>query len=355
MWTGLQTQSSAGPPSSVQTQPRNEHVDWVCKPSPALGLEILLKKIYKKVFTMNNILNSYYRGIFQQLQSEVNFINSIFTHQGIKGEGNEIILRDLIKKFIPKKYGVGTGIVVDKNGKQSKQIDIIIYDQDHYPSILSLASVHLFPVDIVYAVIEVKTSLDSKSADQAIKNIASVRSLEIVRGKYIKPDSSQDGSLALKQYSSNHPRGIIFSYKSSAESFETFHNWFMFKDGSSQYTHPSIITSLDQGIVYSLNPDLSEGSKMIGNILPLNDGCDQAIQMKEKNSEYYEKDGIKYPIIKSTTHNCYYPVDQSRILLMFLLLLSDKILGTKSINPSVNFFDNYFSSFRSNLLRIELD
>lgn len=55
---------------------------------------------------MSNILETYYRGITQQLRAEVDFINPIFKHQGVKGGGNEAILRDLLKKFIPKRYGI---------------------------------------------------------------------------------------------------------------------------------------------------------------------------------------------------------------------------------------------------------
>jgi len=57
------------------------------------------------------------------------YVNSIFIHQGVKGEGNEHVLRELIKKFIPKRYGVGTGEVIDRNGKQSRQCDIVTYDK----------------------------------------------------------------------------------------------------------------------------------------------------------------------------------------------------------------------------------
>ena len=73
------------------------------------------------------ILTQYYQGIYGQIQSELEFINELFTHNGLKGEGNESIIRELIKKFIPNKYGVGTGIVIDKDGNHSKQCDIIIY------------------------------------------------------------------------------------------------------------------------------------------------------------------------------------------------------------------------------------
>lgn len=120
---------------------------------------------------MSTILKQYYQGITQQLRSEVDFINSLFEHQGLKGEGNEAVLRELLIKFIPKRYGVGTGVVIDQYGKPSRQIDIIIYDTFLYPSLLSLTSVHLFPVDLVYATIEVKTTLTSQTAKEAINNI----------------------------------------------------------------------------------------------------------------------------------------------------------------------------------------
>src|SRR2546421_11142416 len=100
---------------------------------------------------MPGIISNYYQGILQQVRSEVDLINSLFKHQGIKGEGNETILRDLLRQFIPQKYGVGTGVIIDHNGNSSNQIDIIIYDAFLYPSLLSLTTVHLFPVDIVYA------------------------------------------------------------------------------------------------------------------------------------------------------------------------------------------------------------
>ncbi len=51
---------------------------------------------------MNNILDAYYNGIMLQLQSEVKFINSLFNHQGLKGLGNETIIKDLLIKFTLK-------------------------------------------------------------------------------------------------------------------------------------------------------------------------------------------------------------------------------------------------------------
>jgi hypothetical protein len=130
------------------------------------------------------ILENYYKGIYDIVQTEVNSINSLFLHQGVKGEGNENVLRDLLIKFLPKRFGIDTGIIIDKDGNPSKQIDIIIYDNYNNPRILGLTSVKMFPVDIVYAVIEVKTQLTKQQSVKAIENIKSVRKLNIIKETY---------------------------------------------------------------------------------------------------------------------------------------------------------------------------
>ena len=50
----------------------------------------------------SEILSKYYEGILSQLHGEVDFVNEIFQHQGLKGEGNESAIRNLLTKFIPK-------------------------------------------------------------------------------------------------------------------------------------------------------------------------------------------------------------------------------------------------------------
>jgi hypothetical protein len=75
---------------------------------------------------MNDVLEKYYQGITQQIRAEVDFINSLFKHQGLKGEGNETVLRDLLVRFIPKRFAIGSGVVIDRQGIPSRQCDIII-------------------------------------------------------------------------------------------------------------------------------------------------------------------------------------------------------------------------------------
>ena len=74
-----------------------------------------------------------------------------------RGEANEVLLTDLLIKFLPKKYSVVMGIVVDRNGRPSRQVDINVYDSHFHPDLFSQISTVLYPVDVVYMTIELKS------------------------------------------------------------------------------------------------------------------------------------------------------------------------------------------------------
>nr|WP_315897428.1 DUF6602 domain-containing protein [Candidatus Nitrosocosmicus arcticus] len=126
-------------------------------------------------------------------------------------------MKNLLIKFLPKKYSIGSGIIFDKEGNFSRQMDIIIYDSFHQPEILSHSSQFLFPVDIVYCVIEVKTILNAKFFKEAIDNIVSVKKLNFIR--YEKEEEVNYNSKPIS------PLGIIFAYKSTTNDYRTFLRW----------------------------------------------------------------------------------------------------------------------------------
>lgn len=83
---------------------------------------------------------------------------------GKEGEYKEIILRRMFKKIIPKKYSIGTGFVVFKNGdkiESSTQIDILVWDSQNHSQLLGddIADFYIVKPESVRAIIEVKTTL----------------------------------------------------------------------------------------------------------------------------------------------------------------------------------------------------
>jgi hypothetical protein len=121
----------------------------------------------------------------------------------------------------------------------------VIYDTLMYPSLLSLASVHLFPVDIVYATIEVKTTLDAKEVKGALANIASVKSLSIIEEQFTEVVFN-NGMLQTATYLPQSPLGFVFAYTSDVQNFATFKNWFVPTDDSKTPMYPTSVAYLDQ-------------------------------------------------------------------------------------------------------------
>ncbi len=89
-------------------------------------------------------------------------------HQGEKGGIRERRVTDFLSSILPKKYGIGTGHIIDSQREPviSYQMDIVIYDAvngivlpvDDYYS--------LFPCECVYAAIEVKSELNASDGEK---------------------------------------------------------------------------------------------------------------------------------------------------------------------------------------------
>ena len=293
--------------------------------------------------SMTDIILQYYQGIVQNLRSEVDEINNLLHHQGVKGEGNETALRDLLTKFIPKRFGVGTGVVIDRQGAQSRQCDIIIYDTLLYPSLLSLTNVHLFPVDIVSAIIEVKTTLTSSSALEAQQNIVSVKQLDFIKDQFAGT-AVDGGDFSINAYTPTPPLGFIFAYNSNAQQFETFQKWFSPTNADEASLLPSVVGCLDQGLILLMKndqlqvyPDIETQAK--GWMIPLMNLRGQFYTFVNDQKTFFYNNHV-YPVKK--IDDTFAAIDQSRILLLFLLILQD-MLSVKNINPGISFLNTYFN------------
>ena len=111
-------------------------------------------------------------------------INALFNestsilHKASKGVVREFIVKDVIRPFLPKRFGLASGECFDRNDKKSKQLDCIIYDEMYAYRIPFGDAYSLFPCEAVYGNIEVKSKLDKKSFTEAINNIASLKRLK---------------------------------------------------------------------------------------------------------------------------------------------------------------------------------
>lgn len=82
---------------------------------------------------------------------------------GEEGRYKEIILREILRSFLPERYGIGTGFAICKGDNITSQIDIIIYDKfkaDNNAEILKKGDFVVVESKSVVGIIEVKSSFD---------------------------------------------------------------------------------------------------------------------------------------------------------------------------------------------------
>ena len=124
-----------------------------------------------------NSLQKIFQGLSQKLQADFEFLSGQLSHSLSTGEAREFVLKELLRQYLPAKLGIEKGIIISsaENESPSKQIDIIIYDKLNTPTLYNAENLRIFPIEGVYAVIEVKSNLNSKTLNEAIENIRSVK------------------------------------------------------------------------------------------------------------------------------------------------------------------------------------
>jgi hypothetical protein len=286
------------------------------------------------------MLYDYYDGILGRIRSEVDSINAVFTHHGLKGQGNENVLRDLLSQFIARRFAVGTGIVIDHQGGVSRQCDIVIYDNQLYPSMLSVTSMHIYPIDLVYATIEVKTTLSSDETSDALKKLLSVRQLKIIDTpfKYFPSETAgisegriSGGETLWIEHTPGWPVSGIFAYNSDARQIRTFRDWLTKDDGFKSLW--GLAACLDQDVVPF------NGGKTKIFTFPVLDEHGVALAAPEDADGHWAYEGRTYPVTKVDGHTI--GVDQARLLMCYLWSLHQHICKLH-INPGLDLMSAYF-------------
>lgn len=100
------------------------------------------------------------------------------THNGVMGDVNEQHFIQVLRKYLPRRYEVDQGIVIDSNGATSDQIDVVIFDHQYTPTLLDQHAHRFIPAEAVYCVLEVKPTISKQYLDYAADKAHSVRKLE---------------------------------------------------------------------------------------------------------------------------------------------------------------------------------
>lgn len=197
-------------------------------------------------------LNRYFRSVYNKLEADALLFNRHLPHEGLKGSENERALADILRDFLPSRYGVeANALIIDRDGAVSRQCDIVVYDDVQFPKYFR----KVYPIETVHAIIEVKTELSKQQVDIALQNEAALRELSF---QPLLTPYWQTRTIE-KRIPHAPPVHCIFGYRSSTEDFGTFIRWFSNLptqtkgDKGYPYNPPFnhfIACALDKGLVF---------------------------------------------------------------------------------------------------------
>lgn len=124
-------------------------------------------------------LDELFNSVSKRLKIEFEEQAKILGHPGEVGTGRENVLKSILTKYIPKRYFVDSGFVIDALGNKSKQMDIIIYEANYTPVFEIVEGKRFFPCETVVAVGQVRTKIGSrKKMRDCLNNVKSVKELD---------------------------------------------------------------------------------------------------------------------------------------------------------------------------------
>ena len=125
----------------------------------------------------NNItVRQYFTALIKSAIVKSDALSNI-EHNVTKGVLRECLVSDILSEILPSQFGVGSGIIVNSDGDQSKQTDIIIYDNRILAPFIQKYNLGLYPIESVIATIEVKTRLYKKYLEKANRDACKVHQM----------------------------------------------------------------------------------------------------------------------------------------------------------------------------------
>jgi len=119
-------------------------------------------------------LPKYFQSYSNELDAVKNRVRNIIGHKHWVSDGThkEVILQDVLRRFIPDNFEVSSGFIINDDGSDSsKQIDILIYDRSS-PIFFKSTNFVIIPRQYVKALIEVKTGISSEmKMKNALENL----------------------------------------------------------------------------------------------------------------------------------------------------------------------------------------
>lgn len=123
-------------------------------------------------------LNQIFLNLQNQMIQKLSSNREIIFHSTTKGDASELNWIEWLRTYLPRRYEVDKAFIIDSENNFSEQIDLVIYDRQYSPFVLKQDGAVYIPAESVYAIFEIKQTLNKENLEYAFKKIKSVRVLK---------------------------------------------------------------------------------------------------------------------------------------------------------------------------------
>ena len=117
------------------------------------------------------------KGLFINLQKKMQSDLLLSCTLDHPGDNSEESWREWLSRYLPNRYKVSKATIIDSNDHTSQQIDAVVYDAQYSYLAFEEHGILYLPAESVYAVFEIKQSLNKEHLEYAADKVESVRSL----------------------------------------------------------------------------------------------------------------------------------------------------------------------------------
>ena len=189
-----------------------------------------------------------------QMRSDFIKAQKSLSHAGLKGGANEETVRSFLRQYLPRTLDVTTGMLVDSEGNQSRQLDIIVSDSAKTPIFYESGETRVIPIECAYAVIEVKALLDKAELEKSYQNMQSVKAL--VKAAYFNEKGAIASTHALygREWKYWPVHYFVFTYDSTNLQ-SVVDNLNLLQGSDEIHKRIDAVCVLEKGVIMNQGPD----------------------------------------------------------------------------------------------------
>lgn len=154
-------------------------------------------------------------SIAKKMEIDYEGLTKQIEHKELRGRVREIVIKHFLKEYFPPALGVESGEIISSKGDVSKQMDVVVFDRFRCPVLIREDEVHVFPIEGVYAVIEVKSFLDSNELLDCVEKIYSAKRMP--KEAYVQQKGAVIHTTTLfgREFQHFPTLGFVFAFDSS--------------------------------------------------------------------------------------------------------------------------------------------